>query len=549
MILPRPMLDWLRSTTGAQGRVNAHWGDILRADPGLRDVRVTVELNLGDRRHWVAATPMSMTSGRDSRTVRRYLPALLEEPEIATTVEPFQQTAQARTITLRISSAALNLHEALATGATLSGIAEVSLQRNGDDYDLRLVVMRGEISGGLDWGSDKAGEVQVQVSDFRSTQAEQVPRVAVDTTRWPSAADNAIGERYPYILNGYPKVPASLVFEDTANPLYLYVGEPAQSLSASATYVNGVLAAGSYAPATDTSGTDAKGARVRYIDFGASSATWADNDAVYVDVALSGSERALSAVEVLQHLYKRFTGYGALGLDLELFARAQTRMPGLAPKVMINSSGDEGVDVLAYIEGTFLQSFPMVHLTYTGLGVGPVIVSRMFGAGGRGVEFDLTGGTFPLLARESDYVESSREDRYNSFQVRYSYNAMDDTYGGTSKIDASTSPLCALSERFDGRRVADSLDSPLIHSASLARYYLAWRAAHQAVPRYRVTWSAWPSAFLTLRPGMSGLYTDPGRTVFTNAHATIVGLTWSRGGCQVTFDVWHPRWKGVALLG
>ena len=148
---------------------------------------------------------MTTTSATDSRIVRRYPPALLEEPEITTTVQPFQQTAQARTITLRMAAVALNLHTALAQGATLSGIAEVSLQRDGDDYDLRPVVMRGEVAGGLDWGSDKAGEVQVQVTDFRSTQAEQVPRVAVDTDRWPSAADNAIGQRYPYIPERVPQ--------------------------------------------------------------------------------------------------------------------------------------------------------------------------------------------------------------------------------------------------------------------------------------------------------------------------------------------------------
>lgn len=548
MFLARPMRDWLR-TSGAQGRVNAHWGDILRADPGLRKVRVTVELNLGDQRHWIAAVPMTTTSGRDSRIVRRYLPGLLEEPEIASTVELFQQTAQARTITLRIAAAALNLHDALATGATLSGIAEVSLQRDGDDYDLRLVVMRGEVSGGLDWGADRAGEVQIQVSDFRTTQSEQVPRVAVDTDRWPSAADSAIGQRYPYVLNGYPKVPAPLVYEDAGNPLYLYLGEPAQTLTASATYVNGELAAGTYAPATDTSGADALGTRVRYIDFSATAATWTTDDAVYVDVALDSGERALSAVEVLEHLYRRFTGFGALGLDQELFARAQTRMSGYAPKVLINASGDEGVDVLGYVEGTFLASFPMIHLAYTGMGVGPVVMNRSFGAGGRGVEFRLTGGTFPLIARESDYTESSREDRYNAFEIRYGFNAMDNDYASTITLDGKSSPLCALSERFEGRRVADTLDSPLIHTDALARYVIAWMAMHRAVPRYRVTWSAWPSAFLTLRPGMSGYYSDPTRTQFTNAHATIAGLTWGRGGCQVTLDVWHPKWKGIGLLG
>lgn len=548
MFLARPMREWL-NLSGAQGRMNAHWGDIVRADPGLKNVRVTVELNLGDRRYWIAAVPMVTTSGRDSRIVRRYLPALLDEPDLASTVEPFQQTAQARTITLKVAAVPLDLHKVLATGAPLAGIAEVSLQRDGDDYDLRFVVMRGEVTGGLDWGEDSAGEVQIQVSDFRSTQAEQVPRLAVDTDRWPSAYDGALGARYPYVLNGYPKVPASLVYESAADPLYLYLGEPAQSLTASAVYVNGEAAAGTYTPATDTSGQDALGGRVRYIDFSASSATWTTSDTVYVDVALATGERPLGVLDVLRHLYHRFTGYGATGLDLELFARAQTRMPGWAPKVLINAGGDEGVDVQSFIEGTILPSFPMVHLTYTGLGVGPVVLSRVFGAGGRGVEFNLTGGQGLLIFRESDYTESSRDERYNSYSIRYAYNAMDDSYGGMLTMDASTSPLCALSQRTEGRRVAGAVDSPVIHSAALARYHLAWKVAHQTVPRYRVTWSAWPSAYLLLRPGMSGYYTDPARSVFTRAHSTIVGITKTRAGCEVTLDVWPPRWKGLTLAG
>lgn len=548
MFVARSTLPWLR-TTGSQGRINAHWGNILRADPGLRNVRVTVDLLLGDRRYWVAPVPMKTTSGTDSRIVRRYVPALLEEPEISTTVEPFQQTAQARTITLRIACAPLDLHTALAQGATLAGVAEISLQRDGDDYDLRLIVMRGEIAGGLDWGEDAAGEVQIQVSDFRSTMSEKVPRVAVDTDRWASAAESAIGFRYPYVLNGYPKVPAALVYEHTADPKYLYLGEPDQTLSADAVYVNGAVAAGSYAPATDTSGADSLGTRVRYIDFGSSTATWETNDAVYVDVVLDSGEPALNAIQVLEHLYRRFTGFGALGLDQELFARAQTRVSGGAPKVLINASGDEGADVLSYIESTLLPSFPMIHLTYTGMGVGPVVVSRTMGPGGLGVDFRLTGGTFPLIDRESDYTESSRDERYNAFSIRYGYNAMDDSYAGTLVLDASNSAICAMSERMEGRREMDGLDSPVIHTEAGARYYLAWCAAHRAVPRYRVTWSAWPAAFLLLRPGMRGYFTDPARSAFTNAHATIVTVSRTRAGCEVTLDVWAPRWKGLTLLG
>lgn len=548
MFLSVMMREFLKTASGPRGRVNAHWGDILRGDPGLRDVRVVVELVLGDRRYWVATRPMRNTSTTDGRT-RRYVPALLEEPEITSTVEIFQQTAQARTITLQIAAQALDLHKALAAGATLSGVGEVALQRDGDDYDLRLVVLRGEATAGLDWGEDAAGVVQVQLSDFRTTQSEQVPRLAVDTDRWPSASENAIGQRYPYILNGYPKVPAVLVYEHAADPLYLYLGEPAQTLTADATYVNGIAAAGTYAPATDTAGFDGLGARVRYIDFGSSTATWETNDTVYVDVVLDSGEASLNVIGVLEHLYRRFTGYGALGLDVELFARAQRHLAGHAPKVLINASGEDGTDILSYIEGTYLPSFPMIHLTYTGLGVGPAVISRAIGPGRLRADFALTGGAFPLISRESDYTESPRESRYNSYEIRYNYNAMDNDYAGVLKVNSSNSRLCALGERFDGRRVADAVESPVIHTDALARYHLYWRVMHQTIPRYRVTWSAWPGAFLTLRPGMTGLFTDPARSVLTNVHATIVSVSKTSSGCSVVLDVWTPAWRGVSLLG
>jgi uncharacterized membrane protein YhfC len=39
----------------------------------------------------------------------------------------------------------------------------------------------------------------------------------------------------------------------------------------------------------------------------------------------------------------------------------------------------------------------MIHLTYSGRGVGPVVLSRAFGVGGCGVEFWLIGGMSLLI--------------------------------------------------------------------------------------------------------------------------------------------------------
>ena len=540
----RQVLPFLAGDFGSHGRYSTVWGTILDRDPELRTVYVTVDLWLGEREFKVARAAVSFTSSVTSR-IHAYLPALIEEPELKSAISLFQQTAQARTVTIQVSSAALGQPTGQLTyGVTLGGVAEVCLQVEGGDYASRLVWMRGEVTS-VDVDPKSGGVVQVQIADFRTTQAAAIPRHAGDVDRRPSAADSAIGQRYALIINGNPKVPGVLVKESATVPVYLYAGRGPQPLSASTVYVNGAVTAETYA---DAEQADGLGTLARTLTF--STGTWEDNDALYVDVAVA-SGATMDPVELLQHLLATYTGYGRMGLNLDAFARARSKLRAVHPKVLINASGDEGVDVISYVEGTYLKSLPMLQLHYAGTGLGVSAIDRRTGPGALRVDAVVTGGRWPLMDRETDYVESPRDSRFNAFELRYNYDAMLGDYAGIVQRDASNSRLCALSQRFDGgRREADPLDSTIIHSDALAGSVIGWQVAHLAVPYYTVTWSAYPSAVIRLQPGMTVLYTDPDRSEFTSASAIVLETSLQRGGdSSVTFAVWHPRWTQAMCGG
>lgn len=533
----RQTLPYLLGDYGSRGRYSATWGTLLERDPELRTVYVTVDLWIGDRNFKVARTAVSFTSSSLSRTYR-YLPALIEEPELKSAISLFQQTAQARTVTVQIAAAALGQPTSFLThGPTLGGVAEVRLLGEGMDYDAGLVWMRGEVTA-VDVDPKTGGAVQVQIADMRATQAAAVPETATDADRWPTAPDGSIGLRYPLIINGYPKVPAVLVAESATVPAYLYAGRGPQPIQEDAVYVNGEVTGETYADAEEQDGLGTLARTIRF-----STGTWATSDTVYVDTSIS-SGATLGPVELLQHLLATYTGFGRQGLNLETFSRAQSKLRAAHPKVLINSSGDEGVDVLQYAEGTYLKSLPMLHLMYAGAGLGVACVDRRIGPGRRHVDAVLVGGRMPLIDRETDYVESSRDERYNSFELRYNYDAMLGEYASVLQYDESNSRICALSQRFDGgRREAETLDSPIIHSDALANTVMGWLIAHRAVPYYTVTWSVYPYAAIRLQQGMTVLYTDPDRSEFTATPALVTETNLKRGGgSSISLAVWHPRW-------
>lgn len=552
LVFPSAILErWRRWDSGSRQRVSEYWRGIAAQDPLFRRVFMCVELVFGDGTVLrIARETLTTTSAIDG-TVYTWLQGLIEEPSLEHGIQIGQsQSAAARGVSFTLPTSLVNLdiNAILLRGGMLAGIGEVSLQRRGDDYDRRLVLMRGDMSGGVSFGA--AGEsLTVQLVDPRETSSLKIPKYTTTTTRWPLAQSSAVGLRYPLILNGFPKVPCLRVLNSHGvTGLYYLVCGDGRDLQIDAVYVNAVLAAGVYAPATEFDTRDAMGASVKVVNFSASAGPWVENDVVYADVSRRTTTPALSAIAIVRRLLQGYTSLGDLGLNQDLFSVADARMPGNAPTVLINGSGEQAVDVLDWIEGTFLPSFPMIHMIYEGRGIGPVIVDRRTGPDGAGVDGHLTGGALPLLERVSGPDEAPKSQLYNEFEIRYAQNLQDDTWGGVVLRSPANSQACLLSQQMtSGRRFKGTIDSPFIQSKTLADYMIDWMVAHLTLPWYDVTWTCVPSVLTRYRPGMNVRYTDPKFAAFTDADATILGFTYGRERSEITIRIWHPAWRQLLL--
>lgn len=549
LVFTSPAIErWKKWDQGSHQRANAHWTEIAKHDPVFRRVCMTVELVFGDGACVrVARTPLRTTSSIDF-AVYEYQQGLTDEPDLDHTLDLTNTAASARSQSFTIPAKIAQVNDILERGGMLAGVGEVSLQRDGDDYELRFVLLRGDMSGGVTFGAE--GEfLQFTISDPVDTQSLLVPAISIDSTRWPVAQIDATGMRYPLIFNGYPYVPTQRVLDDHGHAgLQFLVCAPGRDLQVTAVYVNGAIGAGTYLPLTDTNTTDGLGSLCKVVDGTASAGPWESSDTVYVEVTRTSTTSALSVVQIIQKLLQGYTALGNLGLNPDLFSIADMDMPGYAPSVLINASGADAVNVIDFVQSTLLASFPMVFLTYAGRGIGPVIVDRRQRPDGGNIAGKLLGGAWPLLERLVMLQETPKGSLYNSFELRYKFNAMDNSYGGIVQRNKTNSVACRLSESMaGGERPMDPLDSPYIMTDELANYVIDWLVAHRSLPTYYVEWSCLPMVLVRWRLGQNVQYSDNLFSVFTDTTATIVRLTYSRGQAVIGLLVYHPAHQQLLL--
>ena len=519
--------QWRRWDAGSGQRSSSYWQGIAEADPTFRRVVLTVELVFGDGTTLtLARTPITTTSGR-SDTVYQWEQGLIEEPEIAVGVRLGSQAASARTVALSLAADLVDISQVILNGGLLAGVGEICLQVDGGDYDQRLVLLRGEITGGVAFGT-QLERLQLSLSDARLTTSLLIPQVVLDTTRWATAQDDAVGLRYPLVFNGYPYVPAIRIDPGASFPSYLLC-EGGRDLDIAALYQNGAAAPA----ATETESADALGTPVLLAVFTAG--TWAENDAVYADLQLASGQTSLSVVQCLERLLRSYTSLGISGLNPDLFGFADAAMPGYAPKVLINASGDQTVNVLDFVESTLLASFPMIHMVYEGRGLGPVVLDQRAEAVAM-----LTGG-IDLIERTSLYTEVPRSELKTSYALRYNYNAQDNTWGSAISRDADSDGACQkIRTLLGGDQPFDPIDTPFVFSAPLAGYILDWLVDHYSRVAYEVEWTVLPATLLRLRVGANVTYTDANFACFTSSKATVIGLTWAlHGKSSVVLRIWR----------
>lgn len=540
-IVPAFWTDW---SDGQHQRLLETWQALLGVDPNLTGVVVVVDFILGGQRFLVSHTAVTLTSSATGQKLQ-YVPGLSKRPELTSTSEVAASAAQARSVQLDLSPGVVDVNQLLSRGLPVAGVAEIALAVPGGNYDLRFVIMRGVVSNGASFGAPNE-PISLQVTDMRSSVDALIPGITIDRNRWPLAQESALGKRLPIVINGYPSVPMLRVVDHyvlSGEVSYAICGHEIQRLDAQDLYSNGEPVVGSH-PVTTV--TDGLGSSVLVADYAIDQPTAGDNQAAHADVVLQDPLDALDVVDITQLLLARFTSLGDRGLNPDMFSRAKARMPAFYPKILINGSGTGTAKVMEVIENGLFASYPMLRLAYHGRGLGPFVIDRRLGPGGRGVRGDFTLGGYPLLNRKSAYTEAPRESCCTEYELRYGYKTQDRSYSGVVRRDASNNPLCrAMVDALAANQPMDPIESPYIFSAADAEYTLDWLVAHRTIPSYYVEVQALPAAWMMMELGDNILFTDPEMPVFTRAVATVLQLTEGVGLVTVGLRIWHPYWTSL----
>lgn len=538
------VLDFFRvSDRAGAGWLGPAWMDAIRADPTLAKARITVDLVFGqDTVVRLATENMKVTSSATGRDVV-YLPQLQEEPEVSWTYTLGSGAADVQSLSVSVAVQLVKPHRIVAARRMLAGYGEVCLQLPGGDYEQRIVLLRGEMTGGISFGSDDE-VLEVEVSDPKITADLIVPPWVAETDRHADLPEDWSGERYPMIFNGSVAVECIRVTTATGWPsgtspswLVCY----GHGVTVDTVYVNGEAKASGSAdyPWTEVEAVDALGTPYTELAFSHVATTWEDSDSVHATVTATES---LHLVEIIQKLVEEFTVLGSRGMHAPLFGRARGLLPDLRPKVVINASNaaDEA-GILTFIESTLLESYPMLSMVWQNGKYGPIVTDWRSPP-----TAELTAGQYPLIKRVSTVQEIPKEDLYNYFTLKYAYDPLAETFNGVVTRSPANDPACHLSREYAGARTYDTLESYLIQTAAEANYVIDWLVAHLSGPSFYVEWEAFPWVFLFLVRGQTVWHSDPEFT-WEAERATVETLEYRKGRAVVGLRVWPGR-KRLATL-
>jgi hypothetical protein len=538
------VLDFFRvSDRAGAGWLGPAWLDAVRQDPTLANARITVDLVFGqDTVVRMATEAFKVTSSTTGRDVV-YLAQLQEEPEVSWTYTLGSGAADVQSTSVTVSVHLLNPSQIVASGRMLAGYGEVCLQLPGGDYEQRIVLLRGEMTGGIAFGSDQE-TLDVELSDPKITADLIVPPWVAGTDRLSDLPDDWSGERYPIVFNGGTTIECIRVTQDTGWPL----GAPSwlvchgHEITVDTVYVNGeAKTSGSTDyPWSEVEALDDLGTPYTQLAFSLTATVWDDSDSVHATVTANTSYHL---VEIIEQLVRNYSVLGARGSHAPLFGRARGLLPDLRPLVVINASnGADEAGILTFIEGTLLESYPMVSMVWQNGRYGPIVTDWRANP-----TADLRAGEYPLVKRVSAVQESAKEDLYNYFTVKYAYDPMADTYNGVVTRTPSNDPTCRLSRDYVGARTYDTLESPLIQTDGEANYVIDWLVAHLSAASYYVEWEAFPWIFLFLVRGQTLWFTDP-EFAWEAERATVETLEYVHGRAVVGLRVWPGR-KRLGTLG
>lgn len=529
--------SWLHLNSG---RLSAYWQEIIKRDPYMRNVAMVIELALGGpqgtRTVRISTVTVRSVSGKLG-TNHDALPHLIAEPELTFDYTFGDGTSAAKSAAFTLSNRVLDAADYVQRGYSLAGVAEISLEPidRVSDYDRRLVLLRGDLAGGVNFGalqgvSNEIVDLEV-VDPKESVQTKLPPWVVGGSGRFPDANITGQGKRIPIVINGYQHIPAVRT-TDTTTGENTFVFAQGHGFTVTSTLVNGAIK-----PLGDaTYGhsvvelTDETGLLYSAINFTNVATVWVNSDSVHVTCTRADN---LGPVDVVRRIVEEASAIGIAGAHPGLFAHAAARFPVVSPpSVLINASGDSAPSATGWIEDAFLASFPMLSMVWEGGAYGPILTDFRTSP-----LADWVAGSAPLMDREGSVQETPKGEIGNEFVLRYDYDPLLDSFGSVVIRGADNSDLCKYSLRMFGERHEPEMESVYITNDSQAAYVIDWLVEHKALPSYLVSYVAMPRVVHERIRGDTILLTDS-ELGWVKERATIQSMTLRRGHCVVTFRVW-----------
>lgn len=531
--LPLVYAGWRRGDKGPRGLWSSYWESILARDPALRSLRMTVDLVFGGDRHVrIATEPVTSTSGSTGE-VYRYLPALQAEPEVVAEYAIGTAPASLRTLSLTVDGRLVDALAMLRERRILAGWAEVSVQVNGGDHDHRLVLLRGDMVGGVTFGATEE-LVEIEIMDPETTQDRLLPPFVASSEGFYGIAlpDDAVGARYPIVWNGHPAVPALRIAGTNLSWLACWGHE--HEVEEVFAFGRGYPSTSSVYPWTAYQMIDGFGVPFTQIVMGAGSGPIDDDLVVYARLSRRDG-RVLSVLDVLRDLLVSWSLVGPYGVSERLFGSAAAKLPPLlAVQVFANGAGASNVArAIEFAERVIAADLPMISFAWTGDGFGPVVTDRRRGA----VVASLRRGQHPVIDRASAIAETPKSDLRNSFTLRYGYDPLLDTFARAVVRNADNSLLCRISQEAVGLREEGVVEAVSIHDDGTANYVVDWLVEHRALPSYLVDYECFPEVAFTLNLGDNVRISDD-RLGWEEEEATIERIAYQRGRAVLSLRVW-----------
>ena len=511
--------------------LNNYWNSEIEKDQNLRNAYITIDIVFGgNNRFFISTEPISVTDSKGN--VYQYLPLLQEEPSINSEYSLGTAQPSQRSFSISFDGRLLEPMSVINNGDSLAGIAEISLQVDGGLCENRYIIMRGDMSGGITFGA-KEEVVTTDIVDPSFTSDKLVPENFCTFETIPTIPDSYVGHRYPLIYDSYPFVPCIATSSTQYQPTFLVCDGTEHVVNK--IYINGIetLSTDSDRGWNAYHSVDRLGNPVTIVRFINSTIAWESGDTVYADVSRRDKiERNL--IEIIKNILISGSLLTEAGLDAVLFGRAEQKLSSYKVKCLINGSGtSDTARALEYVESTLCESFPMISLTFTGRGYGPIVTDRTNDY----IALNLTARQGLLYDRVSDLQESSKSEIKNSFTIKYDFDSVNNNYKRIITRNASNSALCKISKEKFGEYEGDVLESIVIYDDSVATQVIDWMVAHYTLPSYDIEYSGAAALKLFLNLGDNIRLTDEKLSI-SNALGTVTRIEYQKGQVVIGIKLW-----------